>query len=46
MKMRFWWRVARVTAVTRCDRGPSSIFMDRGDPKKVIRHFCENAEHW
>ncbi|HVN81701.1 MAG TPA: hypothetical protein VMW38_22130 [Terriglobia bacterium] len=36
MKMRFWWRVVRVTAVTRCDlgpdeAGPSSIFMRGGE---------------
>jgi hypothetical protein len=39
MKMRFGWRVARVTAVTRCDlgpdgAGPSSIFIDLVDLKR------------
>ena len=47
MKIRFWWRVARVTAVTRCDlgpdkAGPSSILIRGGELEEVMGHFYGN----
>ena len=48
MKMRFWWRVARVTAVTRCDRGPdkagpSSIFIRGGELEEFMAFFLKHS---
>jgi len=47
MKIRFWWRVARVTAVTRRDcgpdkAGPSDIFICGGELEEVMGHFYVN----
>ena len=48
LKIRFWWRVARVTAVTGRDlgpdrAGPSGIFIRGRELNTVTRHFDDSV---